>query len=149
MATRKPFKCLAGLVVLSLPWWGCGGAASPTAPGAAPSPGTPPAVVASARWRLSLWNTDGASFGVRIRLDGELVYEAGPAAEPSQAVEVERPYAPGSHAIEFEVVQASRRRSTYQAHVSVSVVPAGPTLFALGVPTTLAVGERLSVAVVI
>jgi hypothetical protein len=45
--------------------------------------------------------------GVRIRLDGEVVYENGPTAQPGQVVEVERPYARGSHRIEFEIVEAS------------------------------------------
>lgn len=137
-------------VALLLPLlWACGGAAVPTSPGQTTPPTTAPGVSRSAHWRLTLWNTDGETFGVRMRLDGELVYENGLTARPEQVVELARPYTAGSHAIEYEVVQASRRRSTYQAHVTVSIVPGGPALFALGVPTTLAVGERLTVRVVI
>ena len=94
-------------------------------------------------------NEDQVSFGLRIRLDGEQVYYNRSTTQSYHVVELERPYAPGSHEIQFEILQAARRRSTYRAHLTVQVRPTGPSVFAQGVPTSLAIGERLTLNVVI
>jgi hypothetical protein len=88
-------------------------------------------------------NVDQVRFAVRIRLDGEQVYLDRSTSVAHHVVELERSHAPGPHEIQFEILDATRRRSTFQAHVTWAP-PTGPSFSALGVPTTLAVGEQLT-----
>jgi hypothetical protein len=94
---------------------------------------------------MELINQGDASFGVRMRLDGQEVYSDASLKE-HHLVEVERPYVRGPHVIEFEILRASRRKSTYKAALTVRVIPTGPWVHADGVPTVLAVGGRLVIS---
>ncbi len=94
-------------------------------------------------------NVDQVSFALRIPLDTEQIYLEHSTAQPYHVVELERSYVPGSHEIRFEIPGATRRRSTFQAHLTVSAPPTVLGFAALGVPTTLAVGEQLTLNVVI
>jgi hypothetical protein len=99
----------------------------------------------SVAWALQI--TSQAEFGVRVWLDGEAIYsQASPLAQ-SHRVEVQRPYAAGSHVVQFEVLAASINPSTYTAAWTVHVTPTGPFFTADGVPTALTVGERLTLQV--
>ncbi len=96
-------------------------------------------------WRLGI--VSQSSFGVRIWLDGEAVYSQTSPATQGHQVEVERPYRPGEHLVEFEILVANPNPSTYTAAWTVQVKPTGPFFTADGVPTVLSVGQRLTIRV--
>ena len=115
---------------------------------ATPVTGPPePQASRTVTWRLEIGNRSGASFGVRILLDGDSVYEYAAAAQQGHTVEVVRPYVSGAHLVEFEILAATSSPSTYSAAWTVRVTPTGPFFHADGVPTSLAIGERLKVTV--
>lgn len=79
-------------------------------------------------------NVDQVSFALRIRLDGEQIYFDRSTSAASHVVELERPYVPDSHEIQFEIPKATRRRSTFQAHLTFSV-SCSPTAKVVGTPS--------------
>jgi hypothetical protein len=138
---RRPCG-VTGALILALLLSACGRAASPTEPPPTPSPSP---ISSTVQWRIELINQGEVSFGVRMRLDGQEVYSDASLKE-HHLVEVERPYLPGPHAIEFEILRATRRTSTYKAALTVQVIPTGPWVHADGVPTVLTVGGRLAIS---
>ena len=130
---------LVDVLLLAVGLGACSGS-SPTQPLAVPQPSATPAAT-TIRWRIDFINQGGGLFGVRIRLDGQTVYE-NEALQVHHLVEVERPYARGAHEIDFELLCATERRGLYKAAVTVSVLPTGPLVHADGVPTMLSVGEH-------
>jgi hypothetical protein len=98
-------------------------------------------------WRLEIGTPSQATFGARLFLDGEQVYlEANPTAA-SHRVDVVRPYAPGEHVIEVEIVSSSPSPAVYVASCTAQVNPTGKLVHADGVPWTLGVGERLRLSI--
>lgn len=112
---------------------------TPRPPG--PRPGS------SVNWRLEITNQSQASFGVRVLLDGESIYSHAPATRVGHTVEVDRPYSAGQHRVEFEILSATGSPSIYRAAWTVRVTPDGPFFHADGVPTSLSIGERLTLNV--
>jgi hypothetical protein len=96
-------------------------------------------------WRLQI--VSESTFGVRIWLNGEAVYAVAAATAQGHHVEVERPFRPGEHVVEFEILAASADPSTYTAAWTVQVKPKGAMFTADGVPTLLSAGQRLTVRV--
>lgn len=122
----------------TLAWAACGTSLTdPTEPGSG----------RTVNWRLEIANHSGASFGVRILLDGESIYLHSASTKEQQTIEVERPYSAGRHRVDFDILAATASPSVYAAAWTVRVTPAGPFFHADGVPTSLSVGERLTVNV--
>ena len=94
-------------------------------------------------WQLDVETESEASFGARVLLDGEQVHlEANP-TQPSYRVELVRPYAPGAHTLEVEIVSSTKSPAVYAASCTAVVNPDGPLVHADGIPWTLSIGERL------
>lgn len=109
--------------------------ASPNVPAPTPNP------VRTVSWRLQLENRDQASFGLRISLDGERIYDHSGSPAVIHVVEIERPYVAGAHVIQFQVAGVRQSPSLYRAAVAV----AGN--FYDGVPTSLKAGDVLTLRV--
>lgn len=117
---------------------GCGAAAKgPTGP-------DPSKTIA---WRLEIASNSEAGFGVRMLLDGEAVYSDATITRTGHRTDVVRSYTAGPHVIEFEILAAVRSPAVYAAAWTVKVSPNGRFFHADGVPTSLAVGERIRITV--
>ncbi len=97
----------------------------------------------SITWRLNVETRSEASFGARVLIDGEQVYLDANPTQLSHQVEVVRPYAPGAHRLEVEIVSSTKSPAVYVASCAALVNPNGNGVHADGAPWTLSPGQRL------
>lgn len=110
--------------------------------GCASQQGGPSASSSTAQWAVDVGNVAQAGFGVRLWINGEVVYsETAPQAH--HAVRVTRIHQGGQQVVEAEILSAATSPSVYAMSVTLAVVPAGRVVHADGVPTSLEVGQRL------
>lgn len=76
-------------------------------------------------------------------LDGEQVYLDATPTQLTHQVKLVRPYVPGAHILEVEIVSSTKSPAVYRASSTAVVDPDGPLVHADGIPWTLSIGERL------
>ena len=118
----------------------CAGLALVAALGGCDPAGPDEEVVA---WEIDVASVSDAGFGVRIFLNGEEVYSEVAAERMSHHVDVVRPYMTGDNLIEAEIIASTRSPAQYVASSTAEVSPTHQVVHADGVPSVLAVGERL------
>ncbi len=107
--------------------------------------GDTPAVMdaTSINWQIDVGTRSDVLFGVRVLINGEQVYVQANPMQPSHRVDVVRPYRPGEHLLEVELISSSGSPALFAASSTAEVKPRGRIVHADGIPWTLGIGERL------